>query len=108
LELRQIQNDPCSFETLDTTGRFLRQDGVLGAAARVPLATVKEAATCRKSVFPIPPAGRSNKGPGPADADRPSDAADERSESHRRNVEKQGRQGNINVNTTNPGYQQDR
>ena len=56
---------------------------------------------------PVPPAGRSPKGPGnqaesPAsssrgDADRPPD-----------NLKEQDRQGNIKQNTTNQGYQQDR
>jgi hypothetical protein len=56
---------------------------------------------------PVPPAGRSSKGPGdqvapPASkdgghADRPPE-----------NLKEQDRQGDIKQNTTNQGYQQDR
>ena len=56
---------------------------------------------------PVPPAGRSDKGPDVGPRGGPQDgsaAADER----QRNLEKQGRQGNIKQNTTNQGYQQDR
>ena len=58
---------------------------------------------------PVPPAGRSTKGPG-ADGgtDHPSDLAGDAAEPRSRNLDKQGRQGNIKVNTTNQGYQQDR
>lgn len=54
---------------------------------------------------PVPPANRSDKGPGePAksDADRPDPKS--------RGVPdpKQGQQGTIRENTTNTGYQQDR
>jgi hypothetical protein len=57
---------------------------------------------------PVPPEGRSNKGPGPADPNAPSDLAGDASDSRHRNIDKQGRQGNIKINTTNQGYQQDR
>jgi hypothetical protein len=57
---------------------------------------------------PVPPAGRSNKGPGAADPNAPSDVAGDVADSRHRNIDKQGRQGNIKVNTTNQGYQQDR
>jgi hypothetical protein len=56
---------------------------------------------------PVPPAGRSPKGPGnQAEPPAPSDrkGADE----GRENLKEQGRQGNIKQNTTNQGYQQDR
>jgi len=58
---------------------------------------------------PIPPAERSDKGPGGAPdaagrADLTSDAGDAR----RRNIDKQGRQGNIAASTRNQGFQQDR
>lgn len=63
----------------------------------------------KKDLPPVPPAGRTNKGPGGASnvepgADLSSDAAEPR----QRNIDKQGRQGNIAVNTRNQGYQQDR
>jgi hypothetical protein len=54
---------------------------------------------------PVPPAGRTKKGPTePAQAD---DRAPDR-DSRKRDLSKQGRQGNISQNTTNTGYQQDR
>ena len=56
----------------------------------------------------MPPATRSNKGPGEAADAHALNMGDNASESRRRNLEKQGRQGNIKVNTTNQGYQQDR
>ena len=63
----------------------------------------------KKDLPPVPPAGRTTKGPGDASgieqaADLSSDAAEPR----HRNIDKQGRQGNIAVNTRNQGYQQDR
>jgi hypothetical protein len=54
----------------------------------------------------VPPAGRSNKGA--AAGDGSAKAAETMSDPRTRNVDKQGRQGNIKVNTTNQGYQQDR
>jgi hypothetical protein len=58
---------------------------------------------------PVPPAGRSNKGPGAADdANDATGATGRAADPRNRNVDKQGRQGNIKVNTTNQGYQQDR
>jgi hypothetical protein len=54
---------------------------------------------------PVPLAGRTNKGrtePSPADARAPD------TDSRKRDLSKQGRQGNIGQNTTHPGYQQDR
>jgi hypothetical protein len=62
----------------------------------------------KKDLPPVPPAGRSNKGPG-GHGDVPSaEASENTAEPRRRNLDKQGRQGNIKVNTTNQGYQQDR
>ena len=58
---------------------------------------------------PVPPAERSNKGPNASDEGAaPSDLATNAADSRHRNVDKQGRQGNTKVNTTNQGYQQDR
>jgi hypothetical protein len=58
---------------------------------------------------PVPPAGRSNKGPKAPDGEAaPSDLATSAADSRHRNIDQQGRQGNIKVNTTNQGYQQDR
>jgi len=65
-------------------------------------------AMSKNDLPPVPPAGRSNKGPGPADLNAPSDLAGDASDSRHRNIDKQGRQGNIKINTTNQGYQQDR
>ncbi|MBT9369804.1 hypothetical protein [Rhizobium sp. CSW-27] len=56
---------------------------------------------------PVPDDNLSHKGPGEPDTvakspeGRGPDASD-------RNFDRQGRQGNIKVNTTNQGYQQDR
>jgi len=69
----------------------------------------KETGMSKRDLPPVPPAGRSNKGPNATEGDNPaSDLASDAAGSRRRNVEKQGRQGNIKVNTTNQGYQQDR
>jgi len=63
----------------------------------------------KQDLPPVPPAGRTNKGPGAAAADeQASDLQSDAAESRRRNIDKQGRQGNIAVNTRNQGYQQDR
>lgn len=59
----------------------------------------------KSDVPPVPPAGRSKKGPaGPPRVDDQTPDIDSR----KRDLAKQGRQGNISQNTTNPGYQQDR
>lgn len=61
-----------------------------------------------KTMPPIPPENRSAKGPG-GDASAPADTApDKKEEDRKRNLEQQGRQGNIKQNTTHQGYQQDR
>ena len=61
-----------------------------------------------KQLPPVPPANRSNKGPGgsPKNAARTDAKADK--ESSPSNLAEQDRQGNIQQNTTNQGYQQDR
>lgn len=60
---------------------------------------------------PVPPAGRSPKGPGPQ-TEQPSDLSGGVAEANKsgrdRHLGEQGRQGNIKQNTTNQGYQQDR
>ena len=56
---------------------------------------------------PVPPAGRSDKGPGTA-GDHPGDPATTQHHPEKRNLKEQGRQGNIRQNTHNQGYQQDR
>ena len=61
-----------------------------------------------KQMPPVPPANRSNKGLGkPSRNPAPADAAADK-ESSSRNLAEQDRQGNIQQNTTNQGYQQDR
>ncbi len=56
---------------------------------------------------PVPPAGRSDKGPGGApDPAGGSDAAPSKPTADK--LAEQDRQGNIKQNTTNQGYQQDR
>lgn len=56
---------------------------------------------------PVPPEGRSPKGAGGANPGRDrADVAD--GDKRDRNLEQQGRQGNIRENTRHQGYQQDR
>jgi hypothetical protein len=63
----------------------------------------------KKDLPPVPPAGRSNKGPGSSgDIEQRSDLASDVAGPRQRNILKQGRQGNTGVNTRNQGYQQDR
>jgi hypothetical protein len=63
----------------------------------------------KKDLPPVPPAGRTNKGPGnQSDVEQGSDLASDSADPRHRNIDKQGRQGNIAVNTRNQGYQQDR
>jgi hypothetical protein len=60
---------------------------------------------------PVPPANRSNKGPGAPGTDQEATAEEAKVTGHderMRNLEQQGRHGNIKQNTTNQGYQQDR
>jgi hypothetical protein len=52
---------------------------------------------------PVPPEQRSDKGPGSDPAVRKDDCAPPRE-----NFDQQGRHGNIEQNTTNQSYQQDR
>jgi hypothetical protein len=54
---------------------------------------------------PVPPAGRSNKGPAGA---RPAEAHVKDDRTPPDNPAEQDRQGNVKQNTTNQGYQQDR
>lgn len=63
----------------------------------------------KKGLPPVPPAGKSNKGPSSAkDGEPVSELAANNGEPGHRNTDKQGRQGNIAANTRNQGYQQDR
>jgi hypothetical protein len=55
---------------------------------------------------PVPPAGRTNKGPGGGRESAPRDTS--KSKRPPGNLDEQGRQGNIAQNTRNQGYQQDR
>ena len=59
-----------------------------------------------KHLPPIPPQNRSPMGTGGDAANEPANAA--ASKQGERNLDQQGRQGNIKQNTTNQGYQQDR
>jgi hypothetical protein len=54
---------------------------------------------------PVPPANRSDKGPGDAPKVAKDDAPGRRMPGH---PAQQGQQGNTKQNTTNQGYQQDR
>jgi hypothetical protein len=62
----------------------------------------------KKDLPSVPPAGRSNKGGDESGPGADSDLSNNSGESRQRNINQQGRQGNIKVNTTNQGYQQDR
>jgi hypothetical protein len=57
---------------------------------------------------PVPPAGRSDKGPGGAAEVGSGDAAAGRDRQPPDNLAQQDRQGNTRQNTTHQGYQQDR
>jgi hypothetical protein len=59
-----------------------------------------------KPMPPIPPANRSDKGPGSA----PEPNTDDRRgvQSRQGNIKEQGQQANTKQNTTHQGYQQDR
>ena len=59
----------------------------------------------KKGLPPVPPAGKSNKGPSSA---KDGELAVNDGEPGHRSTDKQGRQGNIAANTRNQGYQQDR
>jgi len=61
-----------------------------------------------KHMPPVPPANRSDKGPG--GADKLETAKDDKVENRSvpGNLEQQDRQGGIKQNTTHQGYQQDR
>ncbi|MGE4063450.1 MAG: hypothetical protein AB7E79_08780 [Rhodospirillaceae bacterium] len=62
-----------------------------------------------KQMPPMPPAGRSTKGPTRADMqDGAEEAHVTETDKRIRNQEQQGRQANIAQNTRNQGYQQDR
>ncbi|WP_336488425.1 hypothetical protein [Methylobacterium nigriterrae] len=54
---------------------------------------------------PVPPANRSDKGPGSA---QPAPAASGSANAQTKDPDKIGQAGNAKVNTTHQGYQQDR
>jgi hypothetical protein len=54
---------------------------------------------------PVPPASRSPKSP---DSEPQLKTDGKKPDDGQRNLDQQGRQGNIKQNTTNQGYQQDR
>ncbi len=63
----------------------------------------------KADIPPVPPAARSDKGPGDSSASKNRSDVDVRGNRPvPANADKQGRQGNIKQNTTNQGYQQDR
>jgi hypothetical protein len=62
-----------------------------------------------KRTPPVPPAGRSRKGPQQhAQNDSAESAQVTETDKRLRNLEQQGHQANIAQNTRNQGYQQDR
>ncbi|MBP2298897.1 hypothetical protein [Azospirillum picis] len=58
-----------------------------------------------KHIPPVPPEGRSDKGPGEPPASSPTDQGGSRGAPH---TKEQGQPGNTHQNTTHQGYQQDR
>jgi hypothetical protein len=60
-----------------------------------------------KRMPPVPPAGRSPKGPG-NQAEPPASSGGGAANEPPDNLKEQDRQGNVKQNTTNQGYQQDR
>jgi hypothetical protein len=60
-----------------------------------------------KPMPPVPPAGRTDKGPGSSPESAKDDQA-VRNGAVPENLAEQDRQGDIKQNTTNQGYQQDR
>ncbi len=61
-----------------------------------------------KHAPPIPPAGRSPKGPSKRPVNEAEHAHVTETDKRLRNQEQQGHQANIAQNTRNQGYQQDR
>jgi len=58
---------------------------------------------------PVPPAGRSDKGLGPAArGDKSGDLSATQYHPQKRNLAEQSRQGNVRQNTHQQGHQQDR
>lgn len=57
---------------------------------------------------PIPPANRSNKGPGEADHKQRDQARNQQAQSRPNDPANTGQQGNTRINTTHQGHQQDR
>jgi hypothetical protein len=60
----------------------------------------------KSDIPPVPPAGRSPKGPGDAGTEADPGKSDTRRVPE--NLAEQDRQGNINQNTKHQGHQQDR
>jgi hypothetical protein len=56
----------------------------------------------------VPPAGKSDKGPGDAAKTTRKSGAAATHDGKDRNLAEQGRQGNVKQNTTHKGFQQDR
>ncbi len=61
-----------------------------------------------KNMPPVPPDNRSPKGPADESAAAKDTGPRKKEDDRQRNLEQQGRQGNIKQNTTHQGYQQDR
>jgi hypothetical protein len=69
---------------------------------------IEEKPMAKSDVPPVPPAGRSDKGPaatGQAEGEAKRAPTDD---PRKRDLAKQGHQGNVNQNTRHQGYQQDR
>jgi hypothetical protein len=60
----------------------------------------------KQQLPPVPPAGRSNKGPGEGERAKPMAEAEDAHAAEQGDAA--GRQKNIAVNTTHSGHQQDR
>jgi hypothetical protein len=80
------------------------------AAGRSACPNRRDHAMSKAKLPPVPPANRAPMGGADAknEADIASGVAEAVKESKARNLEQQGRQGNIHQNITNQGHQQDR
>jgi hypothetical protein len=56
----------------------------------------------------MPPVPKDNRTPRGGGDDKPDTTQEDHSPQQERNLQQQGRQGNIKQNTTNQGHQQDR
>ncbi|HZS82375.1 MAG TPA: hypothetical protein VFA50_05865 [Stellaceae bacterium] len=96
---------------MGTTGRSASADPrrLPGAGAEGGDHQSMGTAMAKSDPPPVPPAGRSDKGPGGArEEDQPSDLERAGNRPQKKNLSEQGQTGNVAQNTRNKGFQQDR